>query len=230
MIFARTLVSSPPQSLTNTRFVMPIEFETITNGPFQENCYLVWDDEVMTGILIDPGDEPDRILAFVESKGVSLEGIFNTHGHLDHAGGVAAIVRELNIPFALHPGDLPLVNSIKEQAAAFGMTPTEIPRVDRELSDGDVFTIGGHTVKTYFTPGHTQGGVCFHVGNLLFVGDTLFQGSIGRTDLPGGSHPQLLKSIRDRLLPLDDWTQVMSGHGPFTTIGFERTHNPFLQM
>jgi hydroxyacylglutathione hydrolase len=209
---------------------MPIQFETITNGPFQENCYLVWDDEVMTGILIDPGDEPDRILSIAKSKGVTLEGIFNTHAHLDHAGGVAAIVQKLNIPFALHPGDFPLAASLKEQAAAFGLPPLEPPTVDHTLSDGEIFNIGGHKVKTYFTPGHTPGGVCFHVADYLFVGDTLFQGSIGRTDLPGGSHPQLIQSIRDRLLPLDDWTQVMSGHGPITTIGFERVHNPFLQM
>jgi len=209
---------------------MPIQFETITNGPFQENCYLVWDDEVMTGILIDPGDEPDRILSIVDSKGVTLEGIFNTHAHLDHAGGVAAIVQKLKIPFALHAGDFPLAASLKEQAAAFGLPPLESPTVDRTLSDGEIFSIGGHKVKTYFTPGHTPGGVCFHVADYLFVGDTLFQGSIGRTDLPGGSHSQLIQSIRDRLLPLDDWTQVMSGHGPITTIGFERVHNPFLQM
>jgi len=207
---------------------MPIQFETIVNGPFQENCYLVWDDETMHGILIDPGDEAEQIMEIAKAKSVKLDGIFNTHGHLDHAGAVAPIAETLKIPFALHPYDAPLVAGLPQQARMFGLPPTRAPHIDRELSKGEVFFIGNHRCKVLHTPGHTPGGVCFHVENLLFVGDTLFMGSIGRTDLPGGDYAQLIHSIQKELLVLDDALLVLSGHGPATTIGFERTHNPFL--
>jgi len=207
---------------------MPIQFETIVNGPFQENCYLVWDDALMTGILIDPGSEPDLILGRAEARGVRLEGIFNTHGHLDHTGAVAAIARQLSIPFALHPADGPLVATLPTQARMFGLPGVESPEVDRELVPGETIAIGGCGAKVLYTPGHTPGGVTFAVDDLLFVGDTLFLGSIGRTDLPGGSHPQLIQAIKEVLLPFGDETKVLSGHGPVTTIGFERLYNPFL--
>jgi hydroxyacylglutathione hydrolase len=207
---------------------MPIQFETIVNGPFQENCYLVWDDAPMTGILIDPGSEPDLILGRAEARGVRLEGIFNTHGHLDHTGAVAAIASQLSIPFALHPADLPLVATLPTQAQMFGLPGVESPEVDRELVPGETIAIGGCGAKVLHTPGHTPGGVTFVVDDLLFVGDTLFLGSIGRTDLPGGSHPQLIQAIKEVLLPFGDDAKVLSGHGPATTIRFERLHNPFL--
>ncbi len=194
-----------------------------------ENCYLVWDDEEQKGILVDPGDEPERIMQIVAESGIAIEGIFNTHGHLDHAGGVAAIARALGIPFALHVDDWDLVAGLPHQAQMFGLAPMEAPQVDRELTHGETFRIGEHAFKVLHTPGHTPGGVCFHSGEIVIVGDTLFQGSIGRTDLPGGSYPQLIQSIQEQLLPLSDWTQVLSGHGPVTTVGFERAHNPFLQ-
>lgn len=207
---------------------MPLQFATIVNGSFQENCYLVWDDSTQHGVLVDPGDEPERILAAVRAKGVTVDGIFNTHGHLDHASAVALLVRELKVPFAIHPGDRPLIEGIPQQARFFGFPVTEAPVIDRELQDGDRFAIGGYSATVLHTPGHTPGGCCFHVENLVFVGDTLFCGSVGRTDLPGGSYSELIRSIQTRLLPLDPNTKVLSGHGPATTIGFEQKHNPFL--
>ena len=208
---------------------MPIQFETIVNGPFEENCFLAWDDATMAGILIDPGSEPDLILSRVEARGVRLDGIFNTHGHLDHTGAVAAISRRLGIPFALHPADRPLVASLPVQARMFGLPEVESPEVDIEIVPGEDIAIGGCQARVLYTPGHTLGGVSFVIDELAFVGDTLFLGSIGRTDLPGGSYPELIQSIVEQLLPLGDDTQVLTGHGPATTIGFERAHNPFLQ-
>ncbi len=208
---------------------MSLKFETIVNGPFQENCFLLYDEQKKSGIFIDPGDEPDRLARTAQFQSITIEGIFNTHGHLDHAGGVAKLKTLLdNVPFAIHKEDLFLLDNIPQQARMFGLPPMDVPQVDREIEDGETITVAGHEGKVIHTPGHTPGGVSFLFGDLLFVGDTLFAGSIGRTDLPGGSYPQLIESIKTRLLPLGDEVRVMCGHGPNTTIGVERTHNPFL--
>ena len=207
---------------------MPLQIETIVNGPFQENCYLVWDDRTMTGIFIDPGDEARKLIKTASFKNVKVEGIYNTHGHLDHAGAVAAIVKELSIPFAMHAADASMLQSMPDQARMFGLPPVEVPKVDVELSEGDTLKVGGHEGSVIHTPGHTPGGVCFLFDKVVFVGDTLFAGSVGRSDLPGGSHRQLIESIQKKLMPLDDSVKAYSGHGPVTSIGMERKHNPFL--
>ncbi|MDD5307904.1 MAG: MBL fold metallo-hydrolase [Deltaproteobacteria bacterium] len=207
---------------------MTLRVETITNGPFQENCFLLWDDAEKTGILIDPGDEPDRIARTAAFLGVKVELICNTHGHIDHAGGVARIKELLGAPFAMHADDAFLLDSMPSQAGMFGLPPMEIPKVDRELGHGDTIRFAGHEGQVIHTPGHTPGGCCFLFGDLIFVGDTLFAGSVGRTDLPGGSARALIDSIKTRLLTLDDRVRVFCGHGPATTIGSERGHNPFL--
>jgi len=207
---------------------MPLKIETIVNGPFQENCYLIWDDKSMEGAFIDPGDEAPRLIQTARFNKIEVKAIFNTHGHLDHAGAAAAIQEELKIPFALHPEDAFLLDHMPDQARMFGLPPMEIPKIDRELADGDTVKVGSFEGTVIHTPGHTPGGVCFHFEDVIFVGDTLFSGSIGRSDLPGGSHRQLIESIKKRLLPLDDEVKALSGHGPVTTIGAERAHNPFL--
>lgn len=207
---------------------MPLTIEMIVNGPFQENCYLVWDDRTMTGIFIDPGDEAGKLIKTADFKNVKVEGIYNTHGHLDHAGAVAAIVKELSIPFAMHAGDDYMLQSMPDQARMFGLPPVEVPKIDVELSEGDTVKVGEHEGSVIHTPGHTPGGVCFLFDKVVFVGDTLFAGSIGRTDLPGGSHRQLIEAIQKKLMPLDDSVRAYSGHGPVTSIGMERKHNPFL--
>jgi hydroxyacylglutathione hydrolase len=207
---------------------MSLKYETIVNGPFQENCFLVWDDESKKGIFIDPGDEPERLMETARAMNIEVTGIFNTHGHLDHAGGAAVIQKELSIPFAIHSLDKFLLDGMPAQARMFGLPPMEIPTVNQELADGDKFKVGSHGAEVLHTPGHTPGGVCFKFDDFVFVGDTLFSGSIGRTDLPGGSLDQLLSAIKTRLLVLSDDLVALSGHGPATTIAVERQHNPFL--
>ena len=207
---------------------MTFKYETIVNGPFQENCYLIFDDELKKGVFIDPGAEPERLIRTASFLGIQVEAIYNTHGHIDHAGAVAAIKQKLEIPFALHPADRFLLDSIPAQAKMFGLGAVGIPTVDRELVDGEKIEIAGHSATVVHTPGHTPGGVCFLFDAFAVVGDTLFAGSIGRTDLPGGSYEQLISAIKERLLVLDDNLRVLSGHGPATAIGVERRYNPFL--
>ena len=207
---------------------MTLKVETIVNGPFQENCFLVWNDENKTGIFIDPGDEAERLVRTAKFLNVAIEGIYNTHGHIDHAGAVAEVKKSLGVPFAIHPEDRFLLDNIPSQARMFGLPPLDAPEVDKDLADGEKLAIAGQEAEVIHTPGHTPGGVCFAFDGSVFVGDTLFAGSIGRTDLPGGSYEQIIKSIKERLLILDDDTKVYCGHGPNTTKGVERSHNPFL--
>ncbi|MDJ0765247.1 MAG: MBL fold metallo-hydrolase [Myxococcota bacterium] len=207
---------------------MTLKFETIVNGPFQENCFLVWDSETLSGAFIDPGSEPERLVRTAKFMNIEIEGIYNTHGHIDHVGAVSAIQQMLDCPFALHPADRFLLETLPSQAQMFGLGEMDVPSLDNELADGDKIVIAGHEALVIHTPGHTPGGVCFLFEGVVVVGDTLFSGSIGRTDLPGGSTDQLISSIKERLLVLDDDVKVFCGHGPATTIGLEREHNPFL--
>ena len=205
--------------------------ETIVNGPFMENCYLVADAESKQALLIDPGDEDERILEAIRTLGLTPKEIVCTHAHIDHAGAVAPLRRILGVPFALHGAERPWLERMPSQAAVFGLDPREVPEVDRELAPGERIVLGEREAKVLFTPGHSAGGCCLHFASdgVVFVGDTLFQGSIGRSDLPGGSLRTLLRSIREELFTLPDATVVFSGHGPATTIGEERRTNPFLQ-
>lgn len=208
-----------------------LQVETITNGPFVENCFLVADAATKKAILIDPGDEPERIEKIIERMGVKVVEIVNTHGHIDHAGAVAPLKRSLNVPFAIHRGDRPWLEHIAASAAAFGLPPKETPDVDRELEHDQTLQVGDVTGRVLHTPGHSEGGCCLYFPDqkIVFVGDTLFAGSIGRTDLPGGSMPTLIASIRTQLLSLPDDVIAFSGHGPETSIGTERRSNPFLR-
>lgn len=205
--------------------------ETITNGPFVENCYLVADPITRKAILIDPGDEEDRIADKVKQANVQVVEIVNTHGHIDHAGAVASLKRLLDVPFAIHPGDRGWLEHLGSSAVAFGLSPRPTPEVDRDLEHGQTLMVGEVKGIVLHTPGHTEGGCCFYFPEprAVFVGDTLFAGSIGRTDLPGGSSSTLLRSIQEHLLTLDDDVVVYSGHGPTTDIGTERRSNPFLR-
>ncbi|MCU0661240.1 MAG: MBL fold metallo-hydrolase [Myxococcota bacterium] len=207
---------------------MPLKYQVVVNGPFQENCYIAWDEGTRKGVLIDPGDEPQVILAAAQKLGVTIEAIYNTHAHIDHAGAVATIQSQLKVPFALHEEDEPLLDGLSVQARLFGLPPIKTPKADRRLRHGDTVKIGDIEGTVIHTPGHTPGGICFLFDKLVFVGDTLFAGSIGRTDLPGGSHEKLLAGIKRELLSLPDDTVVLCGHGPATTIGLEKKHNPFV--
>ena len=202
---------------------------TVVTSGFQENCYIIWDEATMDGIIVDPGDDSAHILAAVKKNQVNVVGIYNTHGHFDHIGAVHALKKQLNVPFALHRGDEQLVASPAGQAAIFGLhLPFDPPGVDQWLEDGMTITVGNETGTVIHTPGHTQGCVCFHFSDIVIVGDTLFAGSVGRSDLPGGNGRQLIESIQNRLLCLDDSVRVLPGHGPETSIGKEKKYNPFI--
>ena len=200
----------------------------IPNGRFVENCYLVVDPPSGECAVIDPGEAAGLIAHKVAALGVRPVAVWLTHAHLDHVAGVAHLKRETGAPVFLHPADQALYDHVVEQAVAFGLDADPLPPPDRALAHGDALRVGGLTFQARHTPGHSPGGVSFVGQGAVFVGDVLFQGSIGRTDLPGGDFDTLIRSIERELLTLPDDTIVYSGHGPETTVGRERRHNPFL--
>jgi hydroxyacylglutathione hydrolase len=208
--------------------------ETAAIGPFFKNGFVVACEETKEAVLIDPGDEVATLLAAAERRALSIRHILLTHAHVDHVTGVAAAKRALGVPVHLHRDDQFLYDRAVESGALFGLQVEPQPPIDRYYAPGEVITFGGYEVRPHHTPGHCPGGVCLQIGRKgesgkeLFVGDTLFAGSIGRTDLPGGDFNLLLASIRDVLFAFGDDAIVRPGHGPDTTIGKERRTNPFL--
>jgi glyoxylase-like metal-dependent hydrolase (beta-lactamase superfamily II) len=202
--------------------------------PFFKNGFVLGCEETRQSVLIDPGDEVDGLLAFADRSGLTINHILLTHAHVDHVTGVAAAKRVLGAPVYLHRDDLFLYDNAAIQGAAFGLRVEAPPPVDVFYAPGQVIAFGNYQVRPHHTPGHCPGGVCLQVGpagtdgRKLFVGDTLFAGSIGRTDLPGGDYATLLHSIRSVLFAFGDDAEVYPGHGPSTTIGQERRTNPFL--
>jgi glyoxylase-like metal-dependent hydrolase (beta-lactamase superfamily II) len=205
--------------------------ETFPVGPLQCNCTILADEEAREAIVIDPGDEVGRIHSRLTSLGLKLKQILVTHAHIDHVGGALRLKRLTGAPILLNEDDLPLLKMMEKQAEWLGVATPETAPPDESLSDGQRVGLDSYPAQVLHTPGHTQGSVCLHFAPLKMViaGDTLFAGSIGRTDLPGGDSPQILDSIRTRLLALPDETRVLPGHGPVTTIGTERKSNPFLR-
>jgi hydroxyacylglutathione hydrolase len=208
--------------------VTALEIVPLPNGGFAENCYLVFDPTGADAVLVDPGEETDRFLAEARRRNRTIGAIWLTHAHLDHIVGVAAIREATRAPIYLHPADLPLYRQLPEQGLWLGVRLSAPPAPDRWLQDRDRLQIGTVSVEVRHVPGHTPGHVCFVAPGCVLAGDVLFQGSIGRTDLPGGDSAALLASIRRELLVLPDDTIVYPGHGPPTTIGAERRTNPFL--
>ncbi len=204
-----------------------MRIETIVVGPLAVNCYILY-DEHGKGIVVDPGADVNHILNIVENKGIGVEAIVNTHGHFDHTGGNRLLRKETGARLMIHEDDVPFLRSADMDASMFGLSAEPSPEPDRLLRDGDVVRCGTLELEVIHTPGHSPGGICLLLKDHLFSGDTLFAGSIGRTDLPGGSTSQLTESIRRRLFVLDDSTKVYPGHGPTTTIGYEKRNNPFL--
>jgi len=201
----------------------------IPNGAFLENSYLVVDEVARECAIVDPGEEAGLIIHKVGETGALPVAIWITHAHIDHVQGVARVRAETGAPVYLHPADRPLYDHVPEQAAAFGLPPVEpLPAPDRSWTPGDAIRVGALTFAVRHTPGHSPGSVSLVGEGVVFSGDVLFQGSIGRTDLPGGDLATLLGSIERELLVLPDSTIVYSGHGPHTTIGVERRANPFL--
>ncbi len=202
--------------------------ESLPTGPLEVNCYILGCETTRKAAVIDPGGHVDQILALLERLELQLELVINTHGHFDHVGGNRQLLEATGVDLLLHEKDQELLNLATEHAANFGL-PTEIsPPPNRLLQGGEEVEVGELKIKVLHTPGHTPGGICLLVEDQVIVGDTLFAGSIGRTDLPGGNHQQLLRSIRTQLLPLPDATVAHPGHGPATTIGREKVYNPFL--
>lgn len=204
--------------------------------PFFQNGFVVSCEETGEAVLIDPGDAVEELIRQVKRQKAKVKNILLTHAHLDHVSGVARAKREFDVPVWLHKDDLFLYNGVVEQGRMFGLTIEPQPRVDHFYAPNQRLTFGRHVVDVRHTPGHCPGGVCLAIGRAdaadddreLFVGDTLFAGSIGRTDLPGGNLEVLLASIREQLLVFPETTIVHSGHGPDTTVGVERATNPFL--
>jgi hydroxyacylglutathione hydrolase len=204
--------------------------EVLPVGMLQCNCSILGDETSHEAIVVDPGDDIPRILALLDKHKLTVKQILITHAHIDHIAGAARLKKITGAPILYNPRDLPLVKMMDAQATWLGMEPPEVAPPDDTLEDGRVISITGLAGNILHTPGHTQGSVCLHLPtqNLLLAGDTLFAGSVGRTDLPGGDGPTLIRSIHEKLLPLPDSTVVIPGHGPRTTIGQERESNPFL--
>jgi len=205
--------------------------ETFPVGPLQCNCTIVGDEATREAMVIDPGDNIPEILIRLAKHGLTLKQIVVTHAHIDHVGGAEKLKKVTGAPILLNENDLPLLKMMDMQAGWLGIAPPEVAPPDVSADDGMVVGIANHAAQVLYTPGHTQGSICLHFApdKLLIAGDTLFAGSIGRTDLPGGSGRQILQSIHDRILTLPDETRVIPGHGGGTTIGKERESNPFLQ-
>jgi len=202
--------------------------KTIVTGPFQENSYLLIDKLSKKCVLIDPGDEAQKIINFINEKNILPIAIINTHAHLDHIGAISEIKAEYSIPFYLHTEEKPILDAYLISCRMFGMKPAQSPSVDVWLNASGELLIGPFKFLIIETPGHTPGGCSFLIDDIIFVGDTLFQGSIGRTDLPGGDRKILDKSLIKLINKLNPKTTVYSGHGPSTSIGFEKINNPFL--
>ena len=202
--------------------------KTLVVGPIMANSFVLGCEETHEAAVIDPGDEADRILLALAESDLSLKYIINTHGHLDHVAANKRLKEITGAPILIHPLDAPMLNQVASSAAAWGIAAENSPPPDRELEDGDKVTFGNINLRVIHTPGHTPGGISLCTDREVFVGDTLFAGSIGRTDFPGGSFETIKKSIRQKLFALDDDFTVYPGHGPTTTIAEERRTNPFV--
>jgi glyoxylase-like metal-dependent hydrolase (beta-lactamase superfamily II) len=208
--------------------VPPLRVEQLTVGPLEENCWLLADTERAEAVLVDPGDEPERLLAAVDAAGCTLAAIWLTHAHFDHVGGVAGIIRERSVPIWLHPADQPLYERASSSAARWGLSVENPPAASHPLAEGDTVTLGRFSFAVWHVPGHAPGHVAFVGHGLCISGDVLFAGSIGRTDLPL-CDPSAMQQSLLRLATLDDGTRVLPGHGVTTSIGREKASNPFLR-
>ena len=202
--------------------------KTLPVGPIMANCFIVGCQETMQAAVIDPGDEAEKILQSVADSNLEVKTIINTHGHFDHVSANKRINAATNAPILIHALDAPMLEHISASAANWGLSAENSPAPQRTLTDGDTIAFGNITLNVLHTPGHTPGGISLFTDGHVFVGDTLFAGSIGRTDFPGGDFATLKSSIQDKLFTLGDDVRVYTGHGPETTIGHEKQYNPFV--
>jgi glyoxylase-like metal-dependent hydrolase (beta-lactamase superfamily II) len=205
-------------------------FEILPVGPLACNCSVIGDETTREAMVIDPGDEVDQIMAIVHRHGLAVKQIVVTHGHIDHVGGAMKLKQLTGAPILLNQNDYDLLKMADQVAAWLGMAPPGKIDIDQNLSEGDVIGVGSLKAAVMHTPGHTEGSVCLHFARQqkLIAGDTLFAGSIGRTDLPGGNFKKIMHSLKGPVMSLPDETVVVPGHGPLTTIGEERNMNPFI--
>lgn len=203
--------------------------ERLEVGAFAENCYIVGCPATRDGVVLDPGDEVERILKKVDDLNLNIRYILLTHGHIDHVKELVAFKKHIDVSVFMHHEDQFLLDNLPMQAAAFGLSYAGIPKIDKYITESDSIEFGNQKFKILVTPGHSPGSVTFVTDGVAFVGDVLFAGSIGRTDLPGGNFEILIDSIRKKLFPLNDETIVYPGHGPETSIIKEKKFNPFLQ-
>jgi glyoxylase-like metal-dependent hydrolase (beta-lactamase superfamily II) len=202
--------------------------EHLLVGPLQSNCFILGDEESNEAVIIDPGGDGDLILETIGRRPWKVTAILNTHAHFDHIAANSAVKRGTGAPILAPKADSAYMEQAHVSARSYGLEVDPSPMPDRLLEDGDTVDLGNEKITVVSTPGHTPGGVTFVSSIGVFPGDSLFAGSIGRTDLPGGDYDTLINSIRDRLMSLEDETPVYPGHGPATTVGREREHNPFL--
>lgn len=204
-----------------------MKVEMLVVGMMEENCYLLYDEASKEAAVIDPGAEPDKILKWVDHLGLEVKMILNTHGHYDHIGANDDIRNDTGAPVYIGEGDRDMLGKLQD---FFGMT-VHAESADHILHDGDRLTLGGETIEVIESPGHTRGGVVFYLpaSKLAFVGDTIFKGTVGRTDLPGGSFEEILRSCQERLAHIPDDVTIYSGHGPKTDFRSERRHNPYFR-
>ena len=204
--------------------------KTLAVSPIMANCHIVGCASSKEAAVIDPGDDADRILHTLAESQLTVTLILNTHGHFDHVGANRRLKEATGAPLMVHEFDAPMLESLSQSASAWGLLAENSPAPDQFIEDGDSLSVGELSLSVIHTPGHTRGGVSFHSNGAVFVGDTLFAGSIGRTDFPGGDYETLIASIQKKLFTLGDDVVVYTGHGPETVIGHEKRTNPFARI
>lgn len=202
-------------------------FKRFVVGALEVNCFVVADEMTKEGFVVDPGDNVDIIMDFINKNSIKVKYIINTHCHFDHVGGNKKLVEATGAELLIHELELPILERAEGSAALWGFYVEKSPKPTRFLKDKDIFSVGSVVVEVIHTPGHSPGGICLKFDNKVISGDTLFAGGVGRTDFPGGDSLTLINSIKDKLFTLSDNTEVYPGHGPSTTIGNEKVYNPF---
>lgn len=197
-------------------------------GPLMANCFICGCSKTKEAVVIDPGGDADTILLSLADSKLKVKYIINTHGHFDHVSANGKMKAATGADILIHPLDAPMLEKLSSNAAFFGVSVENSPPCDQTLEEGDTVSFGDITLKIIHTPGHTPGGISLYTNGIVFVGDTLFAGSIGRTDFPGGDFNTLISSIKTKLFNMEDDIRVFSGHGPETSIGVEKRHNPFV--